>query len=89
MLPLFRNTNVYIEADKDSYNNPIQYTEDPLMSGYISKENLTLLKNSVPFKVQDLGKGKVILFTDDTNFRAFWYGTNKLLMNAIYFGPLM
>jgi hypothetical protein len=89
MLPLFRNTNVYIEADKDSYNNPIQYTEDPLMSGYISEENLTLLKNSVPFKVQDLGKGKVILFTDDTNFRAFWYGTNKLLMNAIYFGPLM
>jgi len=29
------------------------------------------------------------LFTDNTNFRAFWYGTNKLLMNAIFFGEIM
>jgi len=88
-LALFRNTNIYLEADKNSYNNPIRYTTNPLLSGYISEENLELLKNSVPFKVQKLGKGHVILFTDDTNFRAFWYGTNKLLMNAIYFGQLM
>ncbi|MFS4456207.1 M14 family zinc carboxypeptidase [Maribacter sp. 2304DJ31-5] len=88
-LPLFRNTNIYIEPDKDSYNNPIKYTNTPLMSGYISGENLELLKNSVPFQVQQLGKGKVMAFTDNTNFRAFWYGTNKLLMNAIFFGEMM
>ncbi len=88
-LPLFRNTNVYIEPDKNSYNNPIQYTNDPLLSGYISEENLEMLKNSVPFQVQRTGKGRVIVFTDNTNFRAFWYGTNKLLMNAIFFGDSM
>ncbi|MGB7395718.1 MAG: zinc carboxypeptidase, partial [Pricia sp.] len=88
-LTLFRNTNVYIEPDEDSYNNPIQYTDNPLMSGYISEENLELLKNSVPFQVQRMGKGRVMAFTDNTNFRAFWYGTNKLLMNAIFFGDLM
>ena len=88
-LPLFRNTNVYIEPDKDSYNNPIQYTDSPLMSGYISEENLDMLKNSVPFQVQRSGKGRVVVFTDNTNFRAFWYGTNKLLMNAIFFGDSM
>ena len=88
-LALFRNTNVYIEPDKDSYDNPITYTNDPLLSGYISEENLALIKNSVPFQVQRLGKGKVIAFTDNTNFRAFWYGTNKLLMNAIFFGDMM
>lgn len=86
---LFRNTNIYIEPDKNSYNNPIQYTENPLQSGYISKENLAMLKNSVPFRVNRMGKGRVILFTDNTNFRAFWYGTNKLLMNAIFFGQMM
>ena len=86
---LFRNTNIYIEPDKDSYNNPIQYTNNPLLSGYISEENLELIKNSVPFQVKSLGKGKVIVFTDNTNFRAFWYGTNKLLMNAIFFGDIM
>ncbi|QLG46270.1 M14 family metallopeptidase [Costertonia aggregata] len=88
-LSLFRNTNIYLEPEKDSYDNPIQYTNNPLQSGYISEENLELIKNSVPFKVDRMGKGRVILFTDNTNFRAFWYGTNKLLMNAIFFGGLM
>ena len=32
---------------------------------------------------------KVIVFTDNTNFRAFWYGTNKLLMNAVFFADEM
>ncbi|MGY8915615.1 MAG: hypothetical protein ACKVJF_11115, partial [Flavobacteriales bacterium] len=62
---------------------------NPLLSGYISEENLNLLKNSVPFQVNRMGKGRVIVFTDNTNFRAFWYGTNKLLMNAIFFGHSM
>lgn len=88
-LPMFRDTNVYIEPSKDSYKNPIQYTSDPLLSGYVSEENLKLLKNSVPFQVERMGKGRVIVFTDNTNFRAFWYGTNKLLMNAIFFGQSM
>ena len=52
-------------------------------------KNLELIKNSVPLKVNRLGRGKVILFTDNTNFRAFWYGTNKLLANAIFFGDSM
>ncbi len=88
-LPMFRNTNIYIKADENSYNNPIQYTNTPLMSGYISEENNELIKNSVPFQVRRLGEGRVIAFTDNTNFRAFWYGTNKLLMNAIFFGGMM
>lgn len=88
-LALFRNINVYIEPDSESFNNPITYTSNPLLSGYISEENLGLIKNTVPFQVQNLGKGKVIAFTDNTNFRAFWYGTNKLLMNAIFFGDMM
>ncbi|WP_431122524.1 M14 family metallopeptidase [Flagellimonas flava] len=89
LLALFRNTNIYLKPEKNSYDNPIQYTSDPLLSGYISEENAELIKNSVPFKVKRLGKGRVILFTDNTNFRAFWYGTNKLLMNAIFFGGIM
>ena len=88
-LPMFRNTTIFIEPNKTNYNNPIQYTDKPLLAGYISKQNLTQLKNSVPFQVQRLGRGRVIVFTDNTNFRAFWYGTNKLLMNAIFFGDKM
>ncbi|RNC80212.1 MAG: zinc carboxypeptidase [Winogradskyella sp.] len=84
-LPMFRNTTLFVKPDKNSYNNPIQYTKDPLLSGYISKQNLDSLSGTVPLKIGGLGRGKVVAFTDNTNFRAFWYGTNKLLMNAIFF----
>ena len=84
-ISLFRNSTLFIEADKDSYNNPIIYSEKPLISGYISEENLNNLKSTVPLKINKLNKGKIISITDNTNFRAFWYGTNKLLVNAIYF----
>jgi len=84
-ISLFRNSTLFIEADKDSYNNPIIYSEKPLLSGYISEENLNNLKSTVPLKINNLNKGKIISITDNTNFRAFWYGTNKLLVNAIYF----
>ena len=88
-LPMFRNTTLFMEADSISYRNPIQYTQEPLLSGYISQPNLELLKGTVPFKHSGYGRGNVMVFTDNTNFRAFWFGTNKLLMNAIFFGDEM
>ena len=88
-MPIFRNSTIFIEKDKESYNNPILYTENPLLSGYISEENINLLKSTSPIKINKIGKGKVIYLTDNTNFRAFWYGTNKILMNAIFFGNIM
>ena len=88
-LALFRDTTIFIKADSTSYNNPLQYTNTPLLSGYISAPNLKLISNTVPFKKSNLGRGNVILFTDNTNFRGFWFGTNKLLMNAIFFGDHM
>ena len=88
-LPVFRNSTLFLKADNDSYNNPIQYTSNPLLAGYISQPNLEELKNTAAFKTGNLGKGRVVYFTDNTNFRAFWYGTNKLLMNAIFFGDEM
>ena len=89
-IALFRNTTLFMQADSTNrYANPIQYTKNPLLSGYVSKENLKVLSETIPFKTSKLGKGNVIIFTDNTNFRAFWYGTNKLMMNAIFFGSFM
>jgi len=88
-LPLFKNSTLFLEPDVQSYNNPILFTENPLLSGYITKDNLKTLANSSAFKVENFGSGKVLLFLENTNFRAFWFGTNKLLMNAIFFGDFM
>jgi hypothetical protein len=78
-----------MEADKQSYYNPIRYTKNPLLSGYISSEQMNLLKGSVPFKHIRKGSGNIILLTDNTNFRAYWYGTNKVFANTLFYSDFM
>lgn len=84
-LPLFRSTRVYLEIPKNAYAAPFRYTTNPLMSGYITKTNLDQLKNSAAVLVSGTGSGKVVCIPDNPNFRAFWYGTNKLFLNALFF----
>jgi hypothetical protein len=88
-IPLFRNTNIFLRPDDQSYNNPIKYDQNPLISGYISKENLKILSNTVPFKIQSIGRGKIIIMTDNTNFRGYWIGTQHYLANMIFYSQFM
>ena len=53
-LPTFRNNTIFMKPDKNSFNNPIKYTSNPLLSGYISKENTELLKRVFPLKLRDM-----------------------------------
>ncbi|SMG50804.1 Zinc carboxypeptidase [Marivirga sericea] len=85
-MPIFRNSTLFIEKSKNQYANPLRYTASPLLNGYVSEENAEKLKGTSAVTVSRVGGGKVISFTDNTNFRAFWYGTNRLLMNAIFYG---
>lgn len=86
-MPVFRNSTIFLDHGGNAYAHPIRYTSSPLLSGYISKENLDKLGNTPSVAISRSGRGRVINFTDNTNFRAFWFGTNKLLMNAVFFGP--
>lgn len=85
-MPIFRNTTLFMEKSKNAYANPVRYTQSPLLSGYISEENAKLLSGTSAVTINRVGSGKVISFTDNTNFRAFWYGTNRLFLNAVFFG---
>ncbi len=83
---VFRNHNLFMKRTKSSYGNPMNYTENPLNSGYVYRENLGKIAGTTALSVSSSGKGRVISILDNPNFRAIWYGTNKLLMNAIFFG---
>ncbi|VAW29330.1 Secreted protein containing N-terminal Zinc-dependent carboxypeptidase related domain, partial [hydrothermal vent metagenome] len=86
LIPVFRNSTIMIERSKNAYANPLMYTLNPLLSGYISAKNLEKLANTAAVQVDKTGRGTVITFTDNPNFRAFWYGTNRMFLNAIFFG---
>lgn len=85
-LTVFRNSTLFLEKAENPYATPLYYTDDPLASGYISDENLEKLSGTAAIIVSDVGSGRVISMADNPNFRAFWFGTNKLFMNAIFFG---
>lgn len=85
-LTVFRNSTLFLEKGENPYSTPLYYSDSPLASGYISDPNLETLAGSAAIVVSRHGSGKVIAMTDNPNFRAFWYGTNKLFANAIFFG---
>lgn len=85
-IPIFRRGTQFFEPYDKQTATPLKYTDDALLSGYISKANLQTLNNSASILVGGVGQGRVIGFVDNTNFRAFWYGTNKLFANAVFFG---
>ena len=78
-----------MEQSKNQFANPIVFAQEPLLSGYISKENLAKVKGASFAGISSLGKGRVIGFTENLTFRAFWFGTDKMLMNAIFYGHLI
>lgn len=82
----FRSGNQFMELSDNPYANPLVYTDNPLASGYVYPGHLEKMKNSGGIRVSTVGRGKVIGFVDNPNFRAFWFGTNKLFMNSIFFG---
>ena len=63
-----------------------RYTDDPLIDGFITNENLKKLESTVSLLVSKIGQGRAIMFSDNPNFRGAWYGTNRLFLNAILLG---
>jgi hypothetical protein len=85
-LSAFRSTTVFMEPSADPYATPAVYTQNPLLAGYLHRDYETAIRNSAAVLVSSLRSGRTILMSDDPNFRAFWFGTNKLFLNAIFFG---
>lgn len=85
-IPVFKRGEIALEPAKNTAWNPFIYTQNPLLSGYVSKENIEKFKGSPAASIATFGEGKVIAFVDNYNFRAFWYGTNRLFINGLFFG---
>lgn len=85
-LPVFKVNNWVFEDTKNAFDTPLIFTQSPLIAGYVHPQNLERIKNSPAVVAQRFGRGQIVAFSDNPNFRAFWYGTNKLFLNAIFFG---
>ncbi|MDX1477605.1 MAG: M14 family metallopeptidase [Saprospiraceae bacterium] len=85
-LPVFRRGTAFYEPMENPYATPGRYTDTPLLSGYINDENLEAIRGSASIFIGGSGSGRVICFADNPSFRAYWWGTQKLVANAVFFG---
>ena len=84
VLPMFRNSAlVMIQPDKP-FITVASYLKSPLMAGYTADELQNIIGGSAAIVSHKFGKGKVIGFATNVNFRGAWYGTSRLMSNAIF-----
>jgi hypothetical protein len=88
---LFINKNgpTLLLPSANKYSTVAQYTASPFVNGYSSKANVAKVANSAAIIASASGSGEVVLFADDPTYRGYWLGTNRLFLNAIFFGNLL
>ncbi len=89
MVSFFKANKVFMEKSRNPFATPFYYGNAPLQSGWVSRQNGEAVKNSAAVVVNTLGNGRIINIADNPVFRAFWLGSSKLLLNAIFFGKVI
>ena len=83
-LPMFRNSALVMRQPDKPFITVARYVKSPLMAGYTSDQLQNIIGGSAAIVAHNFGKGKVIGFATNVNFRGVWYGTSRLMSNAIF-----
>jgi hypothetical protein len=57
------------------------------IAGHLWDESAERLPEGVAVYEERVGRGRVIAFAEDVNFRGYWRGTDRLFLNAVVLGP--
>jgi hypothetical protein len=76
-----------IKLDKGRNVGIYAAREKLVSSGLVWDESAQLLARKANLIEQPFGRGKVVAFAEDPNFRAFSEATQLLFINAVLFGP--
>ena len=85
---LHKNVEEPFLPTENPFATVIAYGDDPVFSGFVSDENAEALAGTPALIAERSGDGSIILIADNPNFRGYWYGTNKLFLNAIFFSKV-
>lgn len=86
---MYTGRGIYSPLPTDKGVNAVTYeaVESVLASGYMWDENKKQLARKPLMMVSTQGRGVVIGFASDPNFRAYLDGLNVLFLNAVFRGP--
>lgn len=88
-LPIMRVGETLLKPSQNAYSTPVRYTDDPLMAGYIGEERLAEFSGGPAVIAEKRGQGLVVRFADNPLFRGFWRGSERLFLNALFFGQVV
>jgi len=89
-IPMHRNVAFTLERPEgDPYAVPVQYTDDPLLTGYASERRQDEIAGTPSIVTRRQDRGAIVLMADNPVFRGTYPGTERLLMNAIFFADLI
>jgi hypothetical protein len=86
---VYKNGLTFFQKSTNPYNTVAQYLNEPVVGGYVHATTLKKMRNNPSILIGQEGMGRVVLFADEPNFRGAWYGTNKLFLNALFYGSLI
>lgn len=85
-VPLFKNSTVLLQPVAAPFVNVALYSDKNHLAGYTAPEFLPRISQSAALLAHNVGKGRVIGMTDNPVFRGYFFGSSRLLINALYFG---
>jgi hypothetical protein len=78
-----------LQPTDNLYDTPLQVTEQVRAAGFISEHWFEKLKTAPLVVAERQGEGSLIKFGFNPNFRAFWYGTQRWIINAVFMAELI
>ena len=88
-LAVIRTGELVLPPSSNPFENVALYQDPPRLSGWISPENQRRLAGKPAVIASRMGRGVVIQLLDNPNFRAYFYGSNRLFLNSIFLSGLI
>ena len=85
-LPVFKNSTMLLQPSQAPFVNVALYNTSPQLAGYTAPEYVPRISQSAVLLAHNIGKGRVIAMTDNPVFRGYFFGSSRLLVNAMYLG---
>jgi hypothetical protein len=90
-LPVLVDSAYFFRPSKEG-TNAVVFAADPArplhVAGFIWPTTESLLRGTAYVIDEPTGRGHVVLFAEDPNFRAIWRSTTRLFFNSFLFQPI-
>ncbi|MFL9583186.1 M14 family zinc carboxypeptidase [Stenotrophomonas sp. AB1(2024)] len=88
-LAINKENGISFKPSRNPFSTVVRIDETPQVNGYLSETNRSRVAGAAWLLVSPQGQGNVVLFADDPAHRKYWHGTERLLLNAVFFGNLL